>query len=45
MDTTNTNNIAQHRIKDWDEVLLYDQLRRGPNTKNEQGDLNWEDSE
>ena len=45
MDTTNTNNIAQRRTKDWDEVLLYDQLRRGPNTKNEQGDLNWEDSE
>ena len=32
MDTTGINNLVQRRQEDWQEVLLYERLRKGPKT-------------
>ena len=42
MDTSKRNNVSQRRADDWDEVLLYEELRRGPKTRDAQDDTNSE---
>jgi hypothetical protein len=44
MDTSEIKNLAQRRQEDWQEVLLYERLRKGPETKDAQGEIDWEDA-
>ena len=43
MDANKRITLLQLKGKMWEEVLLYDGLRKGPETKNAQGEINWGD--
>ena len=42
MDTSKRNIVSQRRAEDWDEVLLYEELRQGPKTRDAKDDTNSE---
>ena len=41
MDTNKRDTVPRRRAEMWKEVLLYDELRKGPETKDAQGEINW----
>jgi hypothetical protein len=43
MDRNERITLPQLKEKMWEEVLLYDGLRKGPETKDVQGEIDWED--
>ena len=43
MDKDKRDTVPQRRAEMWKEVLLYDELGKGPKTKDAQGEINWED--
>ena len=43
MDTNKGITLLQLKAEMWEEVLLYDELRKGPGTKNAQGEIDWGD--